>query len=631
MDEGTLSRTDAPRPGPVGSGPGSPSGSAAPALKTSIGAPGLATAIGLLSRGDRGAAVTALQSALNVRLRRLPPLRIDGIFGPRTDAAVRSFQLLHGLRVDGIVGPRTRQVLLDRETLTPGGAAAPAAAAAAVAAPRPATKPPADPTPVKVKVTLVEIVEVVTRAAEGVVTGATSASGKLSTVASRTAMKGSAYKQYINLDKDLEGAAKRHPEYGTYVEVKARVECTGGPLSGHSVIFSYALTPGPLRPGSLKAAQKEGFATAGGSKTYAASTDGEGWTESVKFYLSQYAGDAVTITAEATEDKGNKKSTKPYQTWRLFWYQVTRASTHNVPAPSDSVTAYDKVCADMTASDEVTFSVADAPAHTFYPGWMVRRDGGDASESVIGAHNSAEFYKKFKSEPARPVKGHLIICQHQWDPFGSSDLLTVTVHKSPTDELMLNLGGAWNAGILKPTLSGDLIVVGTWSGGGKNGTLSADNINIIKGRTWLNSLTVTLPPEAPDPTKQPVTLQLKLRYGKFYAGESNGHQMLIKYDGAAANFNQVVSHEFGHGFAQVPSSGHANYYTDEHGGVGPHCSTGATLVADAQVTSGQRYQGGTCIMFHQVNPEGCLQVFCSTCEPHLRLQDFSALGLSSSG
>ena len=36
---------------------------------------------------------------------------IDGILGPQTDRAVRSFQRRRGLEVDGVTGPRTRAKL----------------------------------------------------------------------------------------------------------------------------------------------------------------------------------------------------------------------------------------------------------------------------------------------------------------------------------------------------------------------------------------------------------------------------------------------------------------------------------------------------------------------------------------
>ena len=54
-----------------------------------------------LRRGATGQPVTDLQSRLDV----LPG---DGVFGPHTEAAVRSFQRSHpGLTPDGIVGPKT--------------------------------------------------------------------------------------------------------------------------------------------------------------------------------------------------------------------------------------------------------------------------------------------------------------------------------------------------------------------------------------------------------------------------------------------------------------------------------------------------------------------------------------------
>jgi len=56
-----------------------------------------------LRKGDRGADVVALQTALGVRP--------DGDFGPATDAAVRLFQADRGLVVDGMVGAMTRVAL----------------------------------------------------------------------------------------------------------------------------------------------------------------------------------------------------------------------------------------------------------------------------------------------------------------------------------------------------------------------------------------------------------------------------------------------------------------------------------------------------------------------------------------
>ncbi len=464
------------------------------------------------------------------------------------------------------------------------------------------------------KIKIVELVEVVVHA------------GKETTQAA------GGRKQYINLDASSDPGTP-HPEFGRIIRLKARVEWATAnvkSLSGQTVYW-YS-EPGGSNCAKLTGGVKEGFGSGGGAKTSTASTDEKGWTSTVQFYLSRYGGD--TFMVAATEDaacKGGLK-TGTYEVWRKFWYQVTRASSHTVPAPEKSVAAYKKVYAEMLAAAEVEFAQKDAPAGTFYPGWMVAQGGPDASESVIGGHNWESFCKKFKEEKDKPVKGHLIICQHQWDPAGASALLTVVLNKKKSDELTFNLGGAWNAGIVKPALSGKLVSAGVWSGDGKTGALSDADILIEKGRSALNVVKVLLPAGTPDPTKTPVTVKLKLNYGKFYAGESNKHHMLIVYNGAEKNFNQMVAHEFGHGFGQTPRKGaqpsplpqHPKQYDNEHGGVGSHCSTDATLVTDPNYPK-KRYQNGTCIMFHQVNPSGCKQEFCATCEPYLRLQDFSSL------
>jgi hypothetical protein len=52
-----------------------------------------------------------LQRALN-ELGEDPPIAVDGILGPGTIAAIKSFQRKHGLVADGIAGPKTRSAMV---------------------------------------------------------------------------------------------------------------------------------------------------------------------------------------------------------------------------------------------------------------------------------------------------------------------------------------------------------------------------------------------------------------------------------------------------------------------------------------------------------------------------------------
>lgn len=71
----------------------------------------------LLRTGSQGPEVRAVQDVLNFHIRRLEPLKVDGIFGPRTDARVREFQRANSLQVDGIVGPKTRALLFEESVV----------------------------------------------------------------------------------------------------------------------------------------------------------------------------------------------------------------------------------------------------------------------------------------------------------------------------------------------------------------------------------------------------------------------------------------------------------------------------------------------------------------------------------
>ncbi|MGO9763621.1 MAG: peptidoglycan-binding protein [Solirubrobacteraceae bacterium] len=58
----------------------------------------------VLSSESEGRQVQLLQKALG-------GIKVDGVFGPETEAAVRSFQASRGLTVDGVVGPQTSAAL----------------------------------------------------------------------------------------------------------------------------------------------------------------------------------------------------------------------------------------------------------------------------------------------------------------------------------------------------------------------------------------------------------------------------------------------------------------------------------------------------------------------------------------
>lgn len=72
--------------------------------------PGLAGADSvILDEGDRGEGVRWVQRRLHVQ--GFDPGPADGVFGPRTAEAVRTFQKAKGLEVDAVVGPITRAAL----------------------------------------------------------------------------------------------------------------------------------------------------------------------------------------------------------------------------------------------------------------------------------------------------------------------------------------------------------------------------------------------------------------------------------------------------------------------------------------------------------------------------------------
>jgi murein L,D-transpeptidase YcbB/YkuD len=78
--------------------------------KANVPATGSGSTSCLMQQGSSGDHVRALQWAL-LLCQGKSDLTIDGIWGPKTTAAVQSFQRSKNLRPDGIYGPETRNAL----------------------------------------------------------------------------------------------------------------------------------------------------------------------------------------------------------------------------------------------------------------------------------------------------------------------------------------------------------------------------------------------------------------------------------------------------------------------------------------------------------------------------------------
>lgn len=66
-----------------------------------------------LKKGAQGLQISMVQSLLNLKMQSETELATDGVFGPKTEAALREWQTAQGLGVDGIVGPKTWTSILE--------------------------------------------------------------------------------------------------------------------------------------------------------------------------------------------------------------------------------------------------------------------------------------------------------------------------------------------------------------------------------------------------------------------------------------------------------------------------------------------------------------------------------------
>ena len=468
---------------------------------------------------------------------------------------------------------------------------------------------------------LVELVEVVKQdATEKWVKGAAMDTTAITEQLERMDKDAANFKQYINLDRDLEGTDKRHPEYGREIAFKARIKQKDGKtdkLAGVKVKFSNKRTDGPGRsnPGGgdpdvwsgadLTGDQKEGFGSKGGLATTVGTTDDKGWTAPVSFFLSMYGGDKFKIEAELDPgEPGAGPSPIPtpheYVVWRKFWYQMTYADGFAAVQPTEAEKAYAEVFAEMVKANEKKFVkndfTLDLRERTFLKEYQLKDGGADVVVGNIGVGNIGDFTTNVKlkmaTEPEHKPKGNLIICEYQCDPKGTSAL---EVHPLTANNQEITIDtGTGGPIVSKPALKAgaDLVVVGEWGTVNtpafvKRGNITDANIKVEHGRSSTKAVKVSLPGGAPAPTVlAPVYVKLKVETSKGFLGWATAAGTVAVYrptvgagkSGSKEDFNDTVAHEFGHKFNQTPKPAakpasmkdHPLQYVGHHGS-GSHC------------------------------------------------------------
>jgi hypothetical protein len=538
------------------------------------------------------------------------------------------------------------------------------------------------PCPLADQYELVELIEIVVQDVEKFVKGAADETTDTTLVTlsvERKAKDGAAFKQYINLDPQLEGAAKCHPEYGRVIRFRARVKQKDGKtdkLSGVKVVFKRERVDGPQRtdPGgtepaiwsvaNLTAAQQDGFGGPGGNAETSSITDANGWTSAVELHLSEFAGDQFKVSAQLDASvKGAagstpKKTKASYVVWRRFWYQMTYADGYAAQRPTDAEAAFAEVFAEMVRASEKKFTKADLPAdlqdRTFLPEYQLKQGGGNGIVANVGDNsNIGEFSSNAKMnldvKPEQPVKGNLIVCEYQCDASATSQLKDYKL--TAAGQTITIAQGAGGPIISKPAIraGATLVAFGEWSLTAapwtKGGNITDADVEIDAARASTLAVKINLPAGAPAPSvAHPVWVRLQLQTAESFLGWATAGGIVAVYQPSAAagaqgslvDFNDTTAHEFGHKFNQTPKPAkqpdslkdHPLQYVG-HGGSGSHCRHAATVGAgtpnwqDANEATPSP-QDGDCAMYHRYSAS-CSHKFCVVCKSYLQLEKMDSL------
>lgn len=386
--------------------------------------------------------------------------------------------------------------------------------------------------------------------------------------------------------------------------------------------------------------------TAGAPAEYlhlSAITDAEG-SAKVDLTLSRFGGDIFHLAAYIEQDphlakfvKGNSDLEKKKPTladdsitvWRKFWYQITKPAGLAPPNPDKMITAYKEIKTEVVLDQTLDFDPGNSPARTFYPKYMLEV-GSNSTDLVanIGSENKHTLSNKLVTKMDQPVKRHLMVCVYQCDLKPTKTGTSEAITEDPN--------GAWididihqTMYVLDPPLDGGTITTSVYwyrdSDATVQNAIAPANVRVPNPRSSPGHIQVQAPAIVPAPTATDnVYIVAECKTAKHFLGESFGvrHTLAVFDKDDVPDYNDTVTHEFGHSFNQTPRLGAQpgnpaipSHPTQADAGQGNHCRVN-------KGGSGNKTKF-TCVMYDSGPMKWGIHKYCKTCSPYLLVEDFN--------
>jgi hypothetical protein len=346
----------------------------------------------------------------------------------------------------------------------------------------------------------------------------------------------------------------------------------------------------------LKAEHRAGVGAIA-TETFSTPTESDGSFE-FSLIMSNHGGDKFSV--EASTDPEGKKGAKPipdtYVVWKKLYYQLSKMKS-SFAFPFDKVKGeYEKYFIELEETSTVSVPY---------------------SENLETAELKG-YRKNFKKKES-PFEAHVVLidrqCDSQEKQFNNIQVKKKkTVLKYPETEWPFSNWLVSSASRVKGGVS-------------EKGKISVKQI--------AGGIEIDVTGTGADPSKDSVFVDVTIRTLKGeYTGDATYKPHVFIAVGKKRSDSskcKTVGHEIGHAVGMVPRSGHDKQYSNENGGMGSHCRSGASPNKKSKAQGGTflgKYTGGTCVMFAYSSEH---YKFCDTCKEFVLDAELYKTSMNSRG